>query len=294
MAVAFVVCFGAVEPLRRTDVAREPLVPVQNEEGLWGFARRGELVVPFRYDNVYPFSEGLAVVRGGLGEPEVFIDESGRDHSVGVEFVSTTPFYRGTATVRQKSGLWGIINRSGAWVFPPILHSSLGLVQEVYHSNTPKDFGWLNADGKLVRRLGHSERVRVQFDEFWSAIDEPQEGGVLDTDPPVFSEGLATKCVPFRDGWDVELRRCGVIDTSHRWVVPPTLSSPPSHFVAGLLTFVTSVGLLARCFSVAAASSWLDPGSMSRRRIFPQTDCFQSMSIQMKCGCGAMGSCWRE
>ena len=44
-------------------LAGNRLYPVKNDEGKFGFMdRKGNLIVPYKYDDIYNFSEGLAAV----------------------------------------------------------------------------------------------------------------------------------------------------------------------------------------------------------------------------------------
>ena len=73
-----------------------------SEEGLWGFRRGDEVVIPPLYDEGYDFSEGLAAVR--LGEVWHFIDPAGRVVLTAPPCRSVKPFRQGRATIYTDEG----------------------------------------------------------------------------------------------------------------------------------------------------------------------------------------------
>lgn len=99
-------------------VAYENLVPYR-EGTLWGFSdRKGKIVIPVRYEDASPFSEGYARVR--LAGKEGFINEKGKE-VVPLQYDEVTSFKGGRAHIITRRGYQvseGIINRSGEVIVP--------------------------------------------------------------------------------------------------------------------------------------------------------------------------------
>ena len=85
--------------------------------GSWGFTNRdGRLVIPPRYEDAKPFSEGLAPVKekGRYG----YIDPDGQC-VIYPEFVQARPFQQGLAAVILTQS-WGFIDRAGRFLVNPL------------------------------------------------------------------------------------------------------------------------------------------------------------------------------
>ncbi len=89
------------------------------QRGLWGYVdRNGKAVVPFLYENASPFDSGYAVVRRD-GRWEI-IDTKGVATPLPRPLSEIAPFSEGLAAARERAGgLWGFIDRTGAFVIPP-------------------------------------------------------------------------------------------------------------------------------------------------------------------------------
>ena len=104
------------------------LAPVKLN-GRWGFVNTaGEVKIDFQYDNVRPFSEGLAAVNIGAWQNEDgcleggrwgFIDAHGQA-VIGFQFEEAGSFRDGLASVREYEKLrFGFIDRKGRVVVAP-------------------------------------------------------------------------------------------------------------------------------------------------------------------------------
>lgn len=93
----------------------EGLAAVCNDSHHWGFINtRGEVVIPLIYDWVQSFSEGLAAV--SKNGKDGFINTSG-DVVVPMIYDSARSFSDGLAAV-QKDEKWGFVDTAGHLVFP--------------------------------------------------------------------------------------------------------------------------------------------------------------------------------
>lgn len=94
-----------------------PLAP-KEQGGKWGFIRKGtgfendQVVIPFQFDYVTPFSQGFAMVKkdGKFG----YINTSGK-LAIPIQYDYATPFANGKATVKL-NGVIGQIDQYGTFV----------------------------------------------------------------------------------------------------------------------------------------------------------------------------------
>lgn len=101
----------------------EGLIPVEREFR-WGVVTEaGELVIPFTFDGIYPFHEGMAVAKGANGLLGI-IDRCGH-WLIHPTFHNIDRFSEGlcAAAIDDESGreMWGYIDPSGNWIIEPRL-----------------------------------------------------------------------------------------------------------------------------------------------------------------------------
>ena len=145
--------------------------------------KTGDVVIPFKYDEAYNFSEGLAVVK--LNGKYGFIDKSGKE-VVPPKYENGGSFSEGLAVV-ELNGKWGFIDKSGKEVVPPkyedVRYFSEGLAIVELNGK----WGFVDKSGKEV--------VPLKYDGVWN-----------------FREGLATVKLNGKGGY---------INKSGKEVVPP-------------------------------------------------------------------------
>ena len=176
---------GKVVPLQNTykNVKGKKWWIEKKEVGKKKKYKTGDVVIPFKYDWVYGFNEGLAVVN--LNGKRGYINKSGKE-VVPPKYDGVYPFHEGLATVKL-NGKCGYINKSGKEVVPP-KYDRAGIFYEGLASvNLNGKWGYINKSGKEV--------VPPKYDE-----------------AGFFHEGLAS----------VNLNgKYGFIDKSGKEVVPP-------------------------------------------------------------------------
>ncbi|PZF94771.1 hypothetical protein C1I93_16220 [Micromonospora endophytica] len=98
---------------------RSPVPARDGGQGLWGYADgEGDLVVPARYAEAQPFSEGLAWVRGPQTDRWSLIGPTG-ETVIEPSYLAARPFSEGLAwVVRDESG-WLAVDSTGEVVVPP-------------------------------------------------------------------------------------------------------------------------------------------------------------------------------
>ena len=111
----------------------EGLLAVKSRNGLIGFAdKEGNLVIPFKYSDVMPFSEGYACVWGKGGD-FFFIRQDGSTYGPvlpgGGMRTNGTSFHNGTCYVADEDDVWFEINSKG----------DIRRTSQV-NANTPLDF----------------------------------------------------------------------------------------------------------------------------------------------------------
>ena len=178
--------------------------------------KTGDVVMPFKYDEAYNFSEGLAPVK--LNGKYGFIDKSGKE-VVPIKYDNVWDFTEGLAGVKLK-GKWGFIDKSGKEVVPPKY-----VDVDYFHEGLAKvglkgKWGFVDKSGKEVVPLKY-ENV-WEFREGLASVELNGKQGFVDKSGKevvplkydwvkFFSEGLAR--VELNDKW-------GFIDKSGTEVVP--------------------------------------------------------------------------
>jgi len=167
-----------VIPFKYDEVGEfsEGLVQVQYM-GRWGIIdKTGKEITPTKYSEIGGFSEGLARVRGRSSWG--FIDKTGKE-AIPLKYIFTGDFSEGLARVRDRSGLWGFIDKTGKEVIPPIYFDignfSEGLVRVKYNGK----WGFINKTGNAVISFKYDDArdfskglTQVKINRKWGYIDK--------------------------------------------------------------------------------------------------------------------------
>lgn len=164
------------------DIISRRVYPAR-KDGKWGFVDRlGKEAVPFRYQQVQAFSDGLAAFqRNGLWG---YLDKRGKE-IIAPQFDEADGFHDGVAIV-GKGEKMGAINAKGDWVVEPVHDELLDFAFGLAAFSSDGQFGYVDREGKVV--------LPPKFDDAWT-----------------FSEGLAAV---ERDG------QMGFINTQGDLIVP--------------------------------------------------------------------------
>lgn len=154
-------------------LAELQLLPFE-KNGQWGFIDvDGNVVVDPTFDWVEPFSEGMALA-GKDGETG-YINKRGVWKIKGIE-----DGYKmsGGVAVVDVNGMFGVIDRSGNYVFQPKYEDIGGLSEGLFYILKGDLYGYANNDGVIVitpkfNFAGDFEnnRAQVQMDDLWGVID---------------------------------------------------------------------------------------------------------------------------
>ena len=185
--------------------------------GKWGFIdKSGKVVVPLNYDEANLFNEGLADVK--LNGKWGFIDKSGKE-VVPLKYDEAIFFYEGLAMV-ELNGKCGYINKSGKEVVPPkydsvdYFHEGLASVK-------------LNGKWGIIDKSG-KEVVPLKYDDAWhfkeglAYVKLNGKSGFVDKSGKEVVPLKYDKALPFSEGLAmVKLNgKCGFVDKSGKEVVP--------------------------------------------------------------------------
>ena len=186
-------------------------------KGKWGFINKnGKEVIPIKYDDVHDFSEGLARVE--LNGKYGYINKNGKE-VIPIKYDDVDDFSEGLARV-ELNGKYGYINKNGKEVIPikydVIDYFSEGLVWVELNGKK----GFVDKSGKEVMPLKY-DRAGF-FSEGLAEVELKGKCGFVDKSGKevvplkydrveFFSKGLA----------EVELKgKCGLVDKSGKEVVP--------------------------------------------------------------------------
>lgn len=160
---------GGKEIIHAKAHMTEGLIAVRTEDQLVGFVdKTGKVVIEPKYTEVFPFSEGLAlVVRIVKGEYALsIIDTKGKEISrlkKGMSPASRT-FIDGRMTFQNQDGRWGFIDKKGEFTKVSSKVSYIGEYNSKYFTYMNKEGNWglMSIDGEetLIRPKYNSLRFR--------------------------------------------------------------------------------------------------------------------------------------
>ncbi|MFC2126142.1 WG repeat-containing protein, partial [Bacteroidota bacterium] len=185
--------------------------------GEWGYINKdNQWIIPSKYDDAFPFSEGLAAVNyfgkwGYINSQGVWVVEP--------RFSEAKSFSEGTACVKAY-GKWGFIDKSGEWIIEARYHSvsmfSGGLAVVYYDEG----YRYIDKTGRYV--FDQSYEKALPFSEGLAFVKKDGHSGYID-----FSGNWMIKCdfdeaYSFSDGLALvsEKRRYGYINHRGDQVIP--------------------------------------------------------------------------
>jgi len=126
---------------------RNDLLTALKFNGRWGILNQDcEIVIPFKYDSLVCFGDN-DILGVQLNGKWVFIDSYGKVIGL-LQFEGIYPFLNGVAPFLL-NGKYGLMNRSGAIIIPP-LYYSVNYFEYEHHSNKYLSYGFFESDEELV------------------------------------------------------------------------------------------------------------------------------------------------
>lgn len=110
--------------------------------------REGNTVVPFLYNKVEPFSEGLALVSGGLGVGYGFVDRTG-EMVIPLQYTKAESFSEGLAAV-EVLDQWGFIDKTGKLVIDAKYRTASDFHEGLARVRSSEGVGYIDKEGKEV------------------------------------------------------------------------------------------------------------------------------------------------
>ena len=118
------------------------------ENGKYGMkdGTTGKVVMEAKYDEIYTFSEGLAMV-AGQGKYG-FVDKAGRE-VIAPQFAEATAFSEGLAAVSDGES-WGYIDKAGKTIIPFNYDDATGFSEGLAAVQLDGLYGYIDKAGKEV------------------------------------------------------------------------------------------------------------------------------------------------
>jgi hypothetical protein len=133
---------------RLRDSAFDASPVAAKRDGRWGFVTlAGERVIPPRFDDASPFSEGLALVR--MGGRAGYVDRSGTV-VIPPRYLIAGPFSEGRAPVEVQSKRFGYIDGSGRLVVPAIYSFAFGFRSGLARVRVGDRWACIDREGRVV------------------------------------------------------------------------------------------------------------------------------------------------
>jgi hypothetical protein len=184
----------------------EPEEKLRSALGAGGYIglknEKGEWVIQPKYNDIAPFSEGLARIR--LNDKWAFIDRTGKEVLTFERkdgFWGVMPFSEGRAAITLKNLRKGFIDKTGKIVIPAIYSDARSFQEGLAAvALNHRDYGFIDKDGKVVIPLNYAHAW--PFSEGLAGV---QEKGMKDAGA-------------FGGKW-------GFMDKSGKFVIPPKYDS---------------------------------------------------------------------
>ncbi|OJJ17610.1 hypothetical protein BKI52_27500 [marine bacterium AO1-C] len=134
---------------------REGKIPVMKNKKYGYVDTNGKVVIPFQYDKVYPFEQGIAIVT--IDGKQVLINGAGKEVSQRYDKIK---FFKESKAAVSKQNKWGAIDINGKEIIP-VLYEQVTDFQDGITIAFKQNQGWiLDKNGKLQGILNQ------QYDPF--------------------------------------------------------------------------------------------------------------------------------
>ncbi len=223
-------------PLAKQDMQRAGVAyKVAKRGDYYGYidAKTGEELLPFKLAEANEFSGGLAVVSGTICDENCgyyYINKLG-DTAINKTFSFAADFVNGRAVVGigncdEDSCKYGVIDRKGRYVIPPIYDEISDLSEGFYAAGIEDDYGFLDERGNIAfpftykYALGFKEGfAAVKTDSGWTFVNKENTQAIPRYFKDVRSFAANLSAATENDStW-------GFIDHWGKWVIPAKYES---------------------------------------------------------------------
>ena len=206
----------------------------------------GKTVIPFIYNSVEPFSEGLAAVsdKNGTG----FVNRNG-EVVIPLQFEEAEPFSDGLAVVKKKDGTYAYIDKTGKIVIDAANYRHVESFSEglaMVRSSDARRAGFIDQTGKRLKRIADAEylvyadddRTKPNQQKNGMAMTEEivnlpdgdhehvrryfDETGEISYETYRLKKGLSEGLAPY---WDATAKKYGYVNESGTWVIAPAFDA---------------------------------------------------------------------
>lgn len=148
----------------RKDSDIEYLIALKDSTGKYGYhsRRSGRIIIPHKWMEAYPFSEGLAAVKDNNGKWG-FIDKTGSVVLPNRWEGCFSGFHEGLASVKDMSGKWGYIDKRGQLIIPCQWVSAYEFSEGMaVVCGTNFKYGYIDKQGQVVipNKWGNAHRFK--------------------------------------------------------------------------------------------------------------------------------------
>ncbi|MBY0054339.1 WG repeat-containing protein [Brevibacillus agri] len=202
----------------------------------WGVIdHTGKLIVPYKYNYISSFSEGLASFQ--IGERSGVIDRTGKEViPPKYERIVGFRFGRSAASVNKK---WGLIDTKGNWIVQPTFDYVGYIPERQQYSNDPilikqgPYYGYMDAKGTVL--VPPKYVLAKEFSDGLAAVQEKDKQiGFINSKGEYIIAPIYYFTVPFRNGiayassWKADGKSLGggLINKKGEWIIPPGEFTP--------------------------------------------------------------------
>ena len=192
------------------------LFPVGNDQDLYGFMdEEGNGVIPFQYDEVNEFHEGLAAV---MKQGKYGVVNLNNEVVVDFKFETISDYQSGFAIVEEHQQ-FGLMDRVGKWIIQPN-YSDLQLVfSDLLLFSENHRYGVMNT--KEQKLLAPTFTDFNPLNDQFAMVSNDRGTGILDASLELLIPCEFQEIVPFSQGFLVKSnQQWGVVDLYGRTVVP--------------------------------------------------------------------------
>lgn len=160
-------CLSCNHPVSKKDISflehdtETGWIRIKNKEGKWGFINSDSIVqIPFQYDFLNPFENGLAYAE--QGKEKFFITTSNLKLAANYDEVRIFSFGRAAVRIKNK---WGFINEEGKVVIP-LLYEEVDYFTQNGLCEVKKNHksGFINTKGEIVVPIVYNNVRSEQMD----------------------------------------------------------------------------------------------------------------------------------